>query len=84
MAFITKVAYNMDMVKVANVTKIYGGNTKSALKRGLQTTLHLPRKLHKMSDFIMIQKNPNLTPLKNTCQYFGKFMQNLYIKFYCP
>ena len=36
MFFIVKVAYNMGMIKVANLTKIYGGNTKSGLERGLQ------------------------------------------------
>ena len=35
MAFIVKVAYNMEMVKIANVTKIYGGNIKSGLERDL-------------------------------------------------
>ena len=34
--FIVKVAYNMEMVKIAEITKTYGGNTKSGLERGLQ------------------------------------------------
>ena len=46
MVFIVKVAYNMEMVKIANVTKIYGENTNSGLERDLQTTLHLPRKIY--------------------------------------
>ena len=36
MVFIVKVAYNMEMVKIAKLIKIYGGNTKSGLERGLQ------------------------------------------------
>ena len=34
--FIVKVAYDMEMVKIAEITKTYGGNTKSGLERGLQ------------------------------------------------
>ena len=34
--FIVKVAYSMEMVKIAEITKTYGGNTKSGLERGLQ------------------------------------------------
>ena len=36
MVFIVKVAYNMEEVKMAKLTKIYGGNTKPGLERGLQ------------------------------------------------
>ena len=36
MIFIVKVAYNMEMVKIAKLTKIYGGSLKSGLERGLQ------------------------------------------------
>ena len=46
MVFIVKVAYNMEMVKITNVTKIYDGNTKSGLERDLQSTLHFPRTIY--------------------------------------
>ena len=36
MVFILKVACNMEMVKIAKLTKIYGRNPKSGLDRGLQ------------------------------------------------
>ena len=36
MVFIVKVACNMEMVKIAKLTKIYDSNTKSGLERGLQ------------------------------------------------
>ena len=32
-------------VKLAKLSKIYGGNTKPGLERGLQTTLNLPHKI---------------------------------------
>ena len=34
--FIVKVVYNMEMVKIAKLTKIYGGNPNCSLERGLQ------------------------------------------------
>ena len=36
MAFIVKIAYNMKIVKIAKLTKIYGGNPKSGLERNFQ------------------------------------------------
>ena len=36
MVFIVKVAYNMEMIKIAKLIKLYGGNAKSSLERGLQ------------------------------------------------
>ena len=36
MVFIVKLAYNMEKVKIAKLTIIYGGNTKPGLERGLQ------------------------------------------------
>ena len=36
MVFIVKVACNMEMVKIAKLTKIFRGNPKSGLERGLQ------------------------------------------------
>ena len=36
MVFIVKVAYNMKMVKTAKLARVYGGNPKSGLERGLQ------------------------------------------------
>ena len=40
MVFIVKVDYNMEMVKIAKLTKIYDGNPKFGLERGLQL-LHI-------------------------------------------
>ena len=36
MVFIVKVACNMEIVKIAKLTKIFFGNPKSGLERGLQ------------------------------------------------
>ena len=36
MVFIVKVACNMEMVKIAKLTSIFGGNPKSGLERVLQ------------------------------------------------
>ena len=40
MVFIVKVAYNMEMIKIAKLIKIYDGNPKFSLERGLQL-LHI-------------------------------------------
>ena len=37
MAFIVKIAYNMKIVKIAKLTKIYGRNPKSGIERNLLT-----------------------------------------------
>ena len=44
MVFIVKVVYNMEMVKIAKLTKIYGGNLKS--RKRLATALHLTHKIY--------------------------------------
>ena len=44
MVFIVKVAYNMEMVKIAKLTKIYGENLKS--RKRLATALHLTDKMY--------------------------------------
>ena len=36
MVFIVKVAHNIEIVKIAKLTKIYGGNPKFGLERGLK------------------------------------------------
>ena len=46
MVFIVKVAYNMEMVKIAKLTKIYGGNLKS--RKRLATALHLTQDIFKI------------------------------------
>ena len=44
MLFNVKVAYNMEMVKIAKLTKIYGGNLKS--RKRLATALHLTHEMY--------------------------------------
>ena len=41
MVSIVKIAYDMKIVKIAKLTKIYDGNLKSGLERGLQL-LYIP------------------------------------------
>ena len=102
MVFIVKVAYNMEMVKIAKITKIYGGNTKSGLERGLQPLyIYLIKYIFKIFTvkiglcggrknnktyrhfrFCCDSEKADFNP--NICKYFGKFKENLYIKFYYP
>ena len=46
MVFTMKVAYNMEMVKIAKLTKVYGGNLVWKSRTRLATALHLPHKIY--------------------------------------
>ena len=67
MVFIVKVAYNMEMVKIAKLTKIYGGNLKS--RKRLATALHLTHKIYSrllLSNWASVEKKALANIMENS------------------